>query len=353
MPKNPYPGKKIFSLDNFFESSVTFSEISLNPEINLNLQKPSEQGSLNNDTIEQMIEEYIKNPTYLRFKNKITVGDLNGTNYIIDGQHRINMAKKLYEDYQINDNLIFLWYKCKTEDDIRSIFNSLNIDSTKNNFYIQQDKFDQLNINEFLKLLKTSYSSLFAKRKTENGKLKTIEEFRDDLIKINFFKNVNCYEKKIFSKYKSIQYLIRKNDEFYKKASYEINFRHNESIFYKDELKNIKDKIIFSLKGNNFIEWLNNNNELPYHKYKTQKEPISQYIKKQIWKKEFGDSNTEKCPISFCNTILLNGQKNGWHAGHIISEYNGGKTIIENLRPICKNCNSSMGSKNWNDYDII
>ena len=126
MPKNPYPGKKIYSSDDYFETNVSFSEISLNPEINLNLQKPSEQGSLNNDTIEEMIKEYKKNPTYLRFKNRITIGDLNGTNYIIDGQHRLNMAKKLYEEYQINDNLVFLWYKCKTEDDIRSIFNSLN-----------------------------------------------------------------------------------------------------------------------------------------------------------------------------------------------------------------------------------
>ena len=31
-------------------------------------------------------------------------------------------------------------------------------------------------------------------------------------------------------------------------------------------------------------------------------------------------------------------------AGHIISEYNG-ESILENLKPICKSCNCSMGSK--------
>ena len=41
------------------------------------------------------------------------------------------------------------------------------------------------------------------------------------------------------------------------------------------------------------------------------------------------------------------------HTGHIISENNGGETDITNLRPICKKCNLSMGSKNWNEYENI
>ena len=32
-----------------------------------------------------------------------------------------------------------------------------------------------------------------------------------------------------------------------------------------------------------------------------------------------------------------------WECGHIISEFHGGTTEPDNLRPICKNCNSSMG----------
>jgi len=34
-----------------------------------------------------------------------------------------------------------------------------------------------------------------------------------------------------------------------------------------------------------------------------------------------------------------------FHVGHDVPEYKGGKTEIENLRPICIRCNLSMGSQ--------
>ena len=69
------------------------------------------------------------------------------------------------------------------------------------------------------------------------------------------------------------------------------------------------------------------------------------------WKNEFNTDTTGKCPISFCNKVLNNVTRGGWQCGHIVSEYNGGLTEPCNLRPICKQCNLDMGSKNWNIYD--
>ena len=39
-----------------------------------------------------------------------------------------------------------------------------------------------------------------------------------------------------------------------------------------------------------------------------------------------------------------------FHCGHIIAEINGGTITVSNLKPICQNCNSSMGVKNMNDF---
>ena len=39
-----------------------------------------------------------------------------------------------------------------------------------------------------------------------------------------------------------------------------------------------------------------------------------------------------------------------FNCGHIIAEYNGGESIVSNLKPICQNCNSSMGTKNMEDF---
>ena len=39
-----------------------------------------------------------------------------------------------------------------------------------------------------------------------------------------------------------------------------------------------------------------------------------------------------------------------WHCGHVKAEHNGGNLTVENLRPICGSCNSSMGTQNLYDY---
>ena len=42
-----------------------------------------------------------------------------------------------------------------------------------------------------------------------------------------------------------------------------------------------------------------------------------------------------------------------FHCGHVIAEINGGKTEIHNLRPICAQCNLSMGSMDMNEYKSL
>ena len=39
-----------------------------------------------------------------------------------------------------------------------------------------------------------------------------------------------------------------------------------------------------------------------------------------------------------------------FNCGHIIAEANGGETIVSNLKPKCQNCNSSMGTKNMENF---
>ena len=54
------------------------------------------------------------------------------------------------------------------------------------------------------------------------------------------------------------------------------------------------------------------------------------------------------CPVNNCTNKI---SKNNFEAGHIIAESKGGETTLDNLRPICKSCNSSMGSKSWSEYE--
>jgi len=80
---------------------------------------------------------------------------------------------------------------------------------------------------------------------------------------------------------------------------------------------------------------------------KKKKKTISSTIKKLVWNTNIGeDIGKTKCMCCKSTDIT----QMSFNCGHIISEFNGGDTIVSNLKPICQNCNSSMGTKNMNDF---
>jgi 5-methylcytosine-specific restriction endonuclease McrA len=78
---------------------------------------------------------------------------------------------------------------------------------------------------------------------------------------------------------------------------------------------------------------------------------ISGALKRDVWLKYIGNKARSKCFCCMKNTIFLcSGLHNTWQAGHIISHNNGGLAEINNLHPICKQCNNAMNDENWDDY---
>lgn len=346
MPRHLYLGKQSKDYeksDRYFQTDVLFSDI-VNDIKEGKIKKPNYQGSLLDDKVEQMCKEYILNPLSLRFKSYITIGCLKDKWYLIDGQHRLEMAKNIYINHKIDDKLTFGWFICSNEQELRDMFISINHDSIKNQFYVNMRDFKQIIIDEFIGKLKKYNGQYFSKKQTNNGRKYTVEELTNLLNDISFFDNYDNSQ----DIYKS---LIELNKEFYDINRYDVTFTNNSSSFYKDEGICIKDGIIFTLKRNNFIEWISDKNIKPYHKTYHRKSPISSYKRNIVWINEFGIKNSGICPISFCNNSLKKGVKNGFQCGHIISEYNGGETEPNNLRPICQGCNASMGYKNWEEWD--
>ena len=81
-------------------------------------------------------------------------------------------------------------------------------------------------------------------------------------------------------------------------------------------------------------------------KPKKTKGKIPSAIRHNVWCDWHGDRREGKCYCCSRETISIAN-----HAcGHIISEKNGGKIEISNLRPVCVQCNSSMGIQNMHDY---
>ena len=80
---------------------------------------------------------------------------------------------------------------------------------------------------------------------------------------------------------------------------------------------------------------------------KKKKKPIAATIKRLVWNTNIGeDIGKSKCMC--CNSTDIT--QMSFNCGHIVAEVNGGDTIVSNLKPICQNCNSSMGTKNMEDF---
>lgn len=77
------------------------------------------------------------------------------------------------------------------------------------------------------------------------------------------------------------------------------------------------------------------------------KKTIPSTIKRLVWHAYIGEEKG-KAKCLCCKTTDIT--QLSFHCGHIIPEAHGGSVCVENLRPICQNCNSSMGTMNMNDF---
>jgi 5-methylcytosine-specific restriction endonuclease McrA len=110
----------------------------------------------------------------------------------------------------------------------------------------------------------------------------------------------------------------------------------NDLLKDKDKLINYQDTIIqhFSVINTDI-------NKLK------QRKPLPKKIRMLVWYKYIG----EKCGVSYClccKTTEIS--QSNFHCGHVLSSFKGGDDSIENLRPICSECNLSMSTTNMNDF---
>ena len=82
-------------------------------------------------------------------------------------------------------------------------------------------------------------------------------------------------------------------------------------------------------------------------KTKIPKKQINEALKTSVWTRYIGaDKGTAVC---YCCSLARITQRE-FDTGHVVAEINGGKTHIDNLRPICRKCNLSMGAQNMDVF---
>lgn len=77
------------------------------------------------------------------------------------------------------------------------------------------------------------------------------------------------------------------------------------------------------------------------------KKAIPKTVKKCTWDKWIGpEIGQAKCLCCEHQDI----RQIDFHCGHVVSEKDGGLTNVDNLRPICAQCNLSMGTMNLYEF---
>jgi 5-methylcytosine-specific restriction endonuclease McrA len=80
---------------------------------------------------------------------------------------------------------------------------------------------------------------------------------------------------------------------------------------------------------------------------KPKKRAIPSTVKKMVWNSNIGEEvGKSKCYCCKSTDIT----QMSFHCGHIKPEAKGGEAIVSNLKPICQNCNSSMGTKDMDEF---
>jgi chromosome segregation ATPase len=134
------------------------------------------------------------------------------------------------------------------------------------------------------------------------------------------------------SELKDIKTKLSNNDTSTQVAVKEVSEKIDKQ---SDELKDLKNK----------ISTTNKKKEKAIEKYK--KKAIPKALKNKVWDKYIGiDIGQTKC---LCCKITNISQLN-FHCGHIISEKDGGELTMDNLKPICGSCNSSMSTMNMDEF---
>jgi hypothetical protein len=245
-------GKTLITKDNFVLKEVLMENIIECMEKKI-IIIPEFQRLVNYDKIEKMYTSYNQNPNLFHFMtNPIQLAQLITQNvttyYLIDGQHRYYMYKKLY-DSNIHLSIRITIIKCESIEEMYNYYIKLNCDN-KNNIFDEKEISSYQHILKYI-LLRNEMKKYYCKYfKNKDMNIYSIEEF------INILKNYNFLEnfKETENISNILMYIVEQNNVFYEQCYAHIDY--HDYTFKKNEMNLIMNKYIFALKKNNFIDFL-------------------------------------------------------------------------------------------------
>lgn len=318
-----FTSKPVYKDNTCIQYSLTRDQL-----LSIKWLNPPYQTDLSIEKVTQMIQSYNNHPEFGRFKNTIVFAvRMTGPKltYLVDGQHRMDLLRQVNVHYSFT----VLFYPIKTDDEMRQLFREMNYDSHKNLAYISLGTDAARIVDDLIEHYTTKP---FTKTKKDTSRLYTLRVFVELI-------------SEYITDFSNITELIEDLETKQKLFIQTLDFTHS----YSEECDCIEAGFIMPIKECNFIDYLKNPFVEPYYngKGKTILKTIPLSLKKMVWDHHIGmNFGKVNCPVCKTQPIF----QISFHCGHIIAKRNGGLNTVENLKPICQSCNSSMGTTNMNEF---
>lgn len=293
-------------------NNESIDKIELNKLIKRNIKIPTCQRDINEDRISEIVNKVSKNKSLVFKMSPLIIGNLDNELYILDGQHRYFAFIKLKIE-----KVVIQFIKVKSTDELKDLFNEINQNTPLPLNWLELPTEDKIRHKNLMKEFKSIW----------NNVLSEANKPRIPQIKKKVFEEILISNPQI-----KLGHIIILNNKLKEKI---INkTKYEKKNFYLSLSEDLKEDL---------LKIINKEDIIITKKYK--KQSISATLRREVWRKEFGiEVGEAECPYDICRNKI---NTFDFECGHIISERHGGKTDITNLRPICKQCNCSMGSKNW------
>ncbi len=228
--------------------------------------------------------------------------------------------------------------------------------------FIEEKSRDLENLTDDAKRFLNNFCDVFLNEKYDFNQLDKIEEKDRKIILWGLFSKE--YPNICFSKDQKLVDFVNQFLSQNKMGNIEKNVKNSPTKFSKNIVSNIESSTFFiedlyrkigkyvgeekvkiskAIKSTKIDEVAK---EEPPKKERYRKEKIPSTLRNVVWNQFFQDVAIGKCPC--CKTEPIT--RGNFVCGHIISEKRGGETNVQNLRPICSQCNSSMGTQNMDDF---
>ena len=288
----------------------------------------------------------------------VDICSLNNELYLINGQHRYYVMKNLIQSGDYDSIPIIAHIKIVNNE--TELNNKWSISNSSRKVTIMKNTSHQKITNGLRKHLQNNYSCYISSSNFPYRPNINLNSLIEKIEQIDFIKKLNIQSAKRLIE------LIEEINDYYKSISYkhqkwkDWKIPDFQSISTKARKKSITNTLYLGVYQH--FEWLN---RIIYHIYNkieyndmghvplnSKSKSVSVTKRNKVWEDynnpskihERGDSE----PSCFvCKKDLL---YDNFQCGHIISHFYGGSNSIENLKPICRSCNSLMGIENLYEF---